>query len=446
MMEYELRNAGHEGVAAARPGRAHLVKAYVLAPLELTLRLALRLWPQLLLLALLGRLVSDSLLSLSVSVGLVNRLAGLGVLSLVVLTKLVVIVLMFQIIWAVMQPSDEGVEEVSRADGPARGGLSAMSLGTVTAHVLVPFFAYYAAWGFLGDTVREYSRIALSRFNPFDADAPKGSILDVLDSRWLLLSVALSWAVRWFAKSMRNRTKAAPWQFVIVACDTNWIFIGLYVLSRWKDQVWEWIGSGGLWQLWQWLQIWIDPFVTAAWASSFVPVEQVEPGLVATARSLFFYALLPVVWLVMAALICGYDLATTSAIGRQRHIGGLSKRYASLPLTARRFIDHFVSGYRSRYLPVIETVWRTLTASPLLLITLIVGYRALDWTAAWTWLAMSRLVGPHEIGLWQVIADLLSVFIGGPAEPGRGVIFEVVRICFLAAIVKCALSTSERRA
>jgi hypothetical protein len=423
----------------------HLAKEYVLGPLALTLRLALRFWPQLLLLAMLGRLVGDVLLSLSVSIGLANRLAGLGVLSLVVLTKLVVIVLMFQIIWTVMQPSD-GAEDVTGADAPARSSLSAMSLGTVTAHVLVPFFAYYAAWGFLGDTIREYSRIALSRFNPFDPDAPKGSILDVLDSRWLLLSVALSWAVRWFAKSMRNRTKAASWQFVIVVCDTNWIFVGLYVLSRWQDQLWAWIGSGGLWQFWLWLQTWISPFVTKAWAGSFVPVEQAEPGLVATAQSLFFYALLPVVWLVMAALICGYDLAAAPAVERQHHIGGLSKRYASLPLAARRFIDHFVSGYRSRYLPVVETVWQTLTASPLLLITLIVGYRALDWTAAWMWHAMTRLIGPHDIVLWQVISDLLSLFIGGPAEPGRGVIFEILRICFLAAVVKCALSTSDRRA
>jgi transposase InsO family protein len=33
----------------------------------------------------------------------------------------------------------------------------------VTAAAILPFFAYYAAWGFLGDTVREYSRLALQR-------------------------------------------------------------------------------------------------------------------------------------------------------------------------------------------------------------------------------------------------------------------------------------------
>ena len=63
---------------------------------------------------------------------------------------------------------------------------------TVTAAVILPFFAYYAAWGFLGDTVREYSRLALER-------VPLGQglrIFDLLQSSGLIAAILACWAVR----------------------------------------------------------------------------------------------------------------------------------------------------------------------------------------------------------------------------------------------------------
>ncbi len=61
-------------------------------------------------------------------------------------------------------------------------------------------------------------------------------MLDVLlDSKWILLSVAVSWIVRSFAKAMKERTKRSVWDIIMVVCETNWIFIGLYIISRWKD-------------------------------------------------------------------------------------------------------------------------------------------------------------------------------------------------------------------
>ena len=65
---------------------------------------------------------------------------------------------------------------------------------------LLPFFAYYAAWGFLGDTVRQYSRVTLD-MAPF---GESGNVLDVLDSRWLLLSVAVAGRSAGWRKSCRS--------------------------------------------------------------------------------------------------------------------------------------------------------------------------------------------------------------------------------------------------
>jgi hypothetical protein len=51
--------------------------------------------------------------------------------------------------------------------------------------------------------VRQYSRLALS-ITPF---GESGNVLDVLDSRWLLVSVAISWTIRKVALTMQNRSR-----------------------------------------------------------------------------------------------------------------------------------------------------------------------------------------------------------------------------------------------
>ena len=62
---------------------------------------------------------------------------------------------------------------------------SADHMLAVTTAVILPFFAFYAAWGFLGDTVREYSRMALNSV-PF---GEKADIFGLLRSRGLVASI-----------------------------------------------------------------------------------------------------------------------------------------------------------------------------------------------------------------------------------------------------------------
>ena len=69
--------------------------ADIVRPLALAGSLLGRFWPQLLLIGALGYIARDLLLNAAVAVGLQNPLGGMVVLSLVVLTKLMVVVLMF---------------------------------------------------------------------------------------------------------------------------------------------------------------------------------------------------------------------------------------------------------------------------------------------------------------------------------------------------------------
>jgi hypothetical protein len=287
-------------------------------------------------------------------------------LALLVLAKLVVTVLMFVALRPYL-PALSALQIAGaspQADGPQPAG--ARAVAGLLAVAILPFFAYYAAWGFLGDTVREYSLLALS-MAPFGESAV---ILDVPDSRWLFAAILGFWALRRFAKWMKERGARPFWQFVIVLCDTNWIFIGLFVLSRWKDAFWAWIASGGPMPWLIWLRDTLTTLVGKAQAATIQPVELAAPPLATTLQNLLLYALLPLVWLLMTAVIYGYDVKQTVPLAQHRRVAAALSRYSALPKFLRDFIDHFVAGYRSRYLPVVNTVRLAFGASLPVLIAL----------------------------------------------------------------------------
>ncbi|MBZ9602442.1 hypothetical protein [Phyllobacterium chamaecytisi] len=415
--------------------------AEVALPIKLTFRLWLRFWPQLIAVVLLGLTVSDLLMWVAVKAAYINHYTGLGLLTLVALTQLVTTVSMIQIVRPGLPSVNAAQPQADEEAEKSEFGLSRLT--TIIAVALLPFFAYYAAWGFLGDTVRQYSRLALE-LRPFEGGG--GSVLDVLDSKWILLSVAVSWIVRSFAKAMKERTKRSVWDIIMVVCETNWIFIGLYIISRWKD---DWLQALIEGRLWSWFEQFFAALalpVSSAFAAALIPVEQVPENFSAVAVNLFFHALLPVIWLVMVALVYGYDVRDQKELMRIHHrVERFGERYQAIPKFLRDFIEHFISGYRSRYLPIANGVRLTLNSGLLLIITLILGYRFIEWAAAWLWLGTAHLIGPHSIAVWEVLANGVSFLFGSPLQDSStGILVEPLRICFLAAVLETAFSMTKR--
>ncbi|MBN9216815.1 MAG: hypothetical protein J0I79_02565 [Mesorhizobium sp.] len=428
--------------------------ADIIRPIGLSFSLLRRFWPQLMALVLAGVLAGDLLMQLAARVALANHFAGLAMLTLVALAQLVVTVAMFHVLRPGLpnvlaaQRRDEAQE---RGEEPEAGRRGSRLVRMITI-ALLPFFAYYAAWGFLGDIVRQYSRETLDQADFGQA----ANVLDVLDSRWLLISVAVSWLVRRLAKFMQARTGQAKtgktkigaasfWQIVVVICETNWIFVGLYVISRWKDTALQWLMSRNVWSVLRAAADGLASPVPAATAAPMVPVEisSIAPSTVAV--NLFFFMLLPLIWLVMAALIYGYDVRDDAALMRaSSRVERAGQRYAGMPKFLRDFIDHFIKGYRSRYLPIANGVRLTVSSSLVLLCTLIVGYRLIDWGAAWLWLGATRLIGPHELDVWQIFSRGVTLLFGSPfQDSSTGLLIEPLRICFLAAVLETAFKLTK---
>ncbi|WP_457580193.1 hypothetical protein [Ensifer canadensis] len=404
--------------------------ADALGPIGLMGRLLARFWPQLLLIGAAGYIVRDLLLSAAVEVGLRHPLGGVVVLSLVVLAKLIIVVLMFLALRPGL-PALESLRQTKSAPvSSSKSGSNDRRFLVVTAAAILPFFAYYAAWGFLGDTVREYSRLALDKV----AFGEKADFFNIRSSSGLLLSIAVCWLVRWGAKRMSKKSEAPAWRLLIVAADASWIFVGLYGLSIWKDQFITWLGAGKLLSsLGEGISL---QLIGAAYAAEgFIPVEFRKPDWLTQAQSLFFYALLPIVWLVMTAIINGYDLSPAGPRTMPQRTSARSWRKWLID-----FLEHFVSDYRARYGPVWTCLKLTLGSGLATLLTFIVAYRLIGWLGAWLWFATTRLLGVEDFASWQFVFGILVVFIGSPSDLDGGILLDAMRVSLLAATLEQAIS------
>ncbi len=401
--------------------------------LRLTASLVWRFWPQLAALWLLGFIGNLLLNEFAAMIGRWSSLAGLSVLALVVLLKLVVIMALFETVRrglpalnAASHGLTDRLETTTEVETPPPPGdfVSALALS------LVPFFAFYTAWGFLADTVRDYSKLSLSLFLAGES----AGLLDVSRGKWLIIPVIVAWVVRRFAKTMHKRSQAPIWPILIVVCEANWAFIGLFVLSEWQDEIRAWFSHipesiGTLVSL-------LSP-VTDAIAQRDVPIppEFASPPITAQLVSLFFYALYPVVWLTLAAVVYGYDIDSVRMPGEGRLARAVS-RWEALPKSVRDFISHFIAGTVKRYRALAEGIGLALNSGIGSILVAIIGYRLLDWGSAWSWYWLTQLIGPHDLPLWQVIAQTISPFIGTPSDPGDGLLITPIKICLLAATLE----------
>ena len=65
------------------------------------------------------------------------------------------------------------------------------------------------------------------------------------------------------------------------------------------------------------------------------------------------------------------------------------------------------------------------------------------FAGAWMWYGLTRLIGAHDLVTWQVLADVISFFIGSPSDLDGGVLLDAVRVALLAAVLETAVATAD---
>ncbi|MCB5362719.1 hypothetical protein H0484_02980 [Pusillimonas sp. CC-YST705] len=411
------------------------------AHLKQTARLIVKHGPVLLTVLLGAKLLEDLLMNLAVELGMIQRFAGLVAVIMLILLQLIVFVGMFVILRG--QPLQfRRKPSVPSAASPPEGD-TPLFAGAVLA-VLIPFYGYYAGWGFLGNTLRDYSRAFLSeQWNRIDFLNPQDmgpTALEVDGTLWLLLPVAIIWWVRRMAKARYAQTGHQAWPLVVVACEATWVIIALYVLSGWKQQFVAWLASLPSPTS---LLDWFLPSAEAALVQADVrPVDWPQWQLSSWLSELFRYALLPLIWFNLGAIVYGHNL-NVMAPPTERVAGRVTQRWAALPKPLTDFFGHFWAGVIKRWHAVANGVLLAASAGVWLTVSILVLWRLADWAGRWLWLGMAHLIGPQDLQVWNLVVVPLNLLFGMPGQPQTGVLVVMVQFCVLAAGLNLALASQR---
>lgn len=119
-----------------------------------------------------ARLIETLLMHLAVELGMMHRFIGLIAVIMVILLQLIV----FAGIFIVLRDRPAVFRlRVSRATAvsSSQADNASPAFASALLAVLIPFYGYYAGWGFLGNTLRDYSKSFLTeQWNRIDFQNP----------------------------------------------------------------------------------------------------------------------------------------------------------------------------------------------------------------------------------------------------------------------------------
>lgn len=210
----------------------------------------------------------------------------------------------------------------------------------------------------------------------------------------------------------------ALWPFLIVSAEAMWLFVGVYLIAVWKDEVMAFFAPLPAPSDW-------PAMVGAALAQDALPrpadrpIEPLGDTLLAVAA----LAVLPLVWFNLGAIIRGSDVETlTPALDRR--VGTVTQRWRAVPGMIRDFTEYFIAGAIRRWTAVANAAASMGSLSLGLLVGVVVGYRLIDWLAAWGIWGTMQLVGPLEYEAARIAehlaresAPLLAVTISRSEPP-----------------------------
>jgi hypothetical protein len=398
--------------------------------LRLTGRLFAAYWPVLFFWFLLQHVTHRPLLDASVQLGLFNRPLGFLGLAILVVVQLLCTIAMLQ----ALRPGMSSLAHAGDGDGVrARFG---EHFATAIAVALLPFFAYYATWGLLRDIVGQYSYELLRNIAGLGQPGP----LDIIKAPGLWVTIAITYIVRRISVGRHDRTKSPWWSILATICEAYWVFLGVLAIASYKQMPTDWWHHRVVYVEWQ--HWWDNP------RDLLGPIKRVIDPVLALGMEGIGVAILPLVWLAIAAIIYGHDVRATGDLTESSEsdarVTRLHARYARLPRLLQLIAESWSDGWRKKAMPVVNSLRLLLRAGLRPALALCVCYVALHFVCSWTFRGAVWLIGPHDRDVWNVILGPLSLLVGDQSGQTRSLIQEPLRICLLAAAVDVALRRVTR--
>ncbi|MFJ4222936.1 hypothetical protein [Microbacterium sp. NPDC089695] len=352
-------------------------------------RILARHWPALMAWYLGGEALHRLLIELAGFVGGHTTLGGLLLLPLAVAARLVSYVAMY----LTVRPS---LPHSRRADA---GGPREFASATLAA--ILPFFAFYTAWGMLDADQIEFFRVASAI-----ALADSGYQLDQIGDRGGLIGVGvlpvtvLVIALAARLVYMRVSARLPRWCVVLgVYAEVLWTFMLFTLVARWWSGIVEWIAQR---EVVGWLQVFGDWF-----AVNLAPVAVVWEVATAVVGIVIAAVIVPAAWLTVAGVIFGTTFDSTPSFARW---GGGAMRGAVVSI-ARTIVMRLEGLWAA-----VAVIWR---GGPLLFGAYALAYAAWGWAEQNGTRGVLQLIGGHESSFWAGVYPLVLIAVGALAEPLR---------------------------
>src|SRR5690606_35766997 len=133
------------------------------------------------------------------------------------------------------------------------------------------------------------------------------------------------------------------------------------------------------------------------------PVDWPQWKLIDWLGQLFRYALLPLIWFNLGAIVYGHDLNMMGDSTR-RVTGRMTTRWAALPKPVTDFVGHFWAGLVKRWHAVANGVLLAASAGVWLTISILLLWRLADWLGRWAWVGAAYMLGPQDPDVWMLAA------------------------------------------
>lgn len=383
-------------------------------------------WPMLLAWYLAGTLVHLGMIQLAGFVGGYNAIAGLVfLLPLAAIAKLVSFVAMFLVV-------RDSLRELSAIaptpeDPAAR---RAAFLGALMTSVL-PFLAFYAAWGFQREDAYAQAGIAWSVYQGeywsdvrFTTDGARpellsmeGRVLDTSDYTTMITILVIAFALRWLWK--RYRAKLPKWTIIgALYLEAVWIYLAVSIIADGVKFVTGWVDTRvGM--------VWLDGITT--WFSTHLAwFAAVWDGIVWLLGELGGLTLLPLAWLTIAGVIYGQAVSAQAPALHQRHLDRARSEYEKVDSRVRSRVRDLAAPVTDRFSPIWDAFVLMFRAGPLLVGGYVLLYALWIFADEWLQVFVRQALGPHELMFWAGLGDLPIWLVALVMEPLRIVIVAAV--------------------
>ncbi|MBO0921720.1 hypothetical protein J1G42_12885 [Cellulomonas sp. zg-ZUI222] len=369
-------------------------------------RLWVRTWPLLLVIALLAVAGRHAAGWAAVNASAVNNTLGWAVLVLAPLSMVAGIVAMLH----VLRRDLPALDALGRTRGPddAASGHE-RGLVDVLASVFVPFLALYASYGFLTeDRARFLNTAAYRQFmeNGFSltGDGADGSFVDLATGWGLVAVVVVAVVLRWLLGRWEGRSHVRALAFAGAYVEAFWLLVVAAFTTELLDGVWAWVESRRA------VAVVLDWWLTVLEALGPVagPVDAVLDGVVGVLGNLDDLVVIPLAWLTVGAVVYGHRLAAPPAPTR-RVAPAVWQR---VPAPVRRWTSEaaapVVGDVKGRFTALVDGLRRLAVAGlgPMLVFALafLVATRVEEGIL----LAAREVGGPQDVDTWLAFAPMVS--------------------------------------